>query len=203
MERVLNPKISRSREAASMNRVLQVALAVTLGSLAGVAAAAAQGARFGLGGGLLSPTGDYKDLDKTGWHGLVRVDFSIPMSPVGIRVDGLYGQTSHKAQFGSGNSKGIGGLASLVWNIPVPALMVKPYVLAGGGFFNLKTTIPSFSVDTSESKFAYGVGAGARIGLGPVNFFVEGRYVSVQTDPSTKFIPITVGVLFGGGGKKK
>jgi len=96
-----------------MNRVLQVALAVTLGSLAGVAAAA-QGARFGVGGGLLSPMGDYKDLDKTGWHGLVRVDLSIPMSPVGIRVDGLYGQTSHKAPFdGDGNSKGIGGLVSL------------------------------------------------------------------------------------------
>ena len=80
-----------------MNRVLQVALAVTLGSLTGVAATAAQGARFGVGGGLLSPLGDYKNLDKTGWHGLVRVDFSIPMSPVGIRLDGLYGQTSHKA----------------------------------------------------------------------------------------------------------
>ena len=103
-----------------MNRVLQVVLAVTLASLAGVAAVAAQGARFGVGGGLLSPMGDYKDLDKTGWHGLVRVDCSIPMSPVGIRVDGLYGQTSHKAPLdGDGNSKGFGGLASLVWNIPV------------------------------------------------------------------------------------
>src|SRR5256885_7243123 len=137
MERVLNPKISRRREAASMNRVLQVALAVTLGSLAGVAAAA-QGARFGVGGGLLSPSGDFKNLDKTGWHGLVRVDFSIPMSPVGIRVDGLYGQTSHKAPYdGDGHSQGIGGLVSLVWNIPVPAPMVKPYVLAGRGVFHL------------------------------------------------------------------
>ncbi len=187
-----------------MNRVLQLTLAVGVLSLASVATVAAQGARFGVGGGLLSPSGDYKDVEKTGWHGLVRVDFSIPMSPVGIRVDGLYGQTSHKAPFeGDGNSKGIGGLASVVWNIPVPALMVKPYVLAGGGFFHLKTTIPSVSFDSSESKFAYGVGAGVRIGLGPVNFFGEGRYVSVQTSGgSTKFIPITVGVLFGGGKKK-
>jgi len=204
MERAHNPNISRSREAASMNRVLQVALAVTLASLAGAAAVAAQGARFGVGGGLLSPMGDYKDLDKTGWHGLVRVDLSIPMSPVGIRVDGLYGQTSHKAPFdGDGSSKGIGGLVSLVWNIPVPAPLVKPYVLAGGGFFNLKTTIPSLSVDSSESKFAYGLGAGVRIGAGPLNLFAEGRYVSVQTSGSAKtFIPLTVGVLFGGGKKK-
>ena len=187
-----------------MNRVLKLALLVTVASVASVAAVSAQSARFGLGGGLLSPLGDYKNLDKTGWHGLVRVDFSIPMSPLGIRVDGLYGQTSHKAPFeGDGNSRGIGGLASLVWNIPVPAPMVKPYVLAGGGFFNLKTTIPSLSVDTSESKFAYGLGAGVKIGAGPINVFAEGRYVSVQTSGgATKFIPLTVGVLFGGGTKK-
>ena len=80
-----------------MNRVLQLALVVTVASVAAVTVGSAQGARFGLGGGLLSPLGDYKNLDKTGWHGLVRVDLSIPMSPVGIRVDGLYGQTSHKA----------------------------------------------------------------------------------------------------------
>src|SRR2546428_8204439 len=150
MERARNPNISRSREAASMNRVLQVALVVTLGSLAGVAATAAQGARFGVGGGLLSPLGDYKNLDKTGWHGLVRVDFSIPMSPVGIRVDGLYGQTSHKAPFdGDGNSKGIGGLVSLVWSIPVPPPIVKPDVLAGGGFFHCKSPIPVLVVGNS------------------------------------------------------
>jgi len=187
-----------------MNRVLRLALVVTVASVARVAAVSAQSARFGLGGGLLSPLGDYKNLDNTGWHGLVRVDFSIPMSPLGIRVDGLYGQTSHKAPFeGDGNSKGIGGLASLVWNIPVPAPMVKPYVLAGGGFFNLKTTIPSLSVDSSESKFAYALGAGVKIGAGPINVFAEGRYVSVQTSGgATKFVPLTVGVLFGGGKKK-
>jgi opacity protein-like surface antigen len=184
-----------------MNRVLKLLIALATVSVASVATVAAQGAHFGVGGGLLSPMGDYKDLDKSGWHGLVRLDLSIPMSPVGIRVDGLYGQTSHKAPLdGDGNSKGIGGLASVVWNIPVPAPMVKPYVLAGGGFFNLKTTIPSQSVDTSESKFAYALGAGVKLGAGPLNFFAEGRYVSVQTSgSSTKFIPLTVGVLFGAG----
>jgi opacity protein-like surface antigen len=204
MERAPNPNFPRIQGGGFMNRVLQMAFAMIVVSVASAGTVAAQSARFGLGGGLLSPSGDFKNGEKTGWHGLVRVDFSIPLSPVGIRVDGLYGQTSHKAPFdGDGNSKGIGGLASLVWNIPVPAPIVKPYVLAGGGFFNLKTTVPSQSIDSSESKFAYGLGAGVRIGAGPVNFFAEGRYVSVQTsDGSTKFIPLTVGVLFGGGKKK-
>ncbi len=58
-------------------------------------------------------------------------------------------------------------------------------------------------MDSSESKFAYGLGAGVNIGAGPINVFAEGRYVSVQTSGgATKFVPLTVGVLFGGGKKK-
>ena len=186
-----------------MNRVLQSVIAAAVVSVASVATVAAQGARFGVGGGLISPLSDYKNADKTGWHGMARVDFSIPMSPFGIRVDGLYGQTKHKAPFeNDGNTKLIGGLASVVWKIPVPAPMVKPYVLAGGGFYNVKITIPSISKDTSESKFAYGLGAGVNVGAGPVHVFAEGRYVSVQTSgTSTKFVPVTVGVTFGAGKK--
>ncbi len=183
-----------------MNRVLQLTLAVGVVSLASVATVSAQGAHFGVGGGLTSPMSDYKDLDKTGWHGLVRADVSIPLSPVGIRVDGMYSQTSHQAAVATdGNTKLIGGLASVVWKIPVPAPIVKPYLVAGGGFFNRKVTIPSQTVDTSESKFAYAFGGGVNVGVGPLHLFAEGRYVSIQTDPAIKFIPLTVGVMFGAG----
>src|SRR2546426_6898475 len=43
------------------------------------------------------PTGDYNTLDKTGWHVLGKVDIRIPLSPIGVRVDGVYGQTSHRS----------------------------------------------------------------------------------------------------------
>jgi len=76
---------------------------------------------------------------------------------------------------------------------------VKPYVLAGGGLYNVKITNPNglLAVNTSESKFAYEVGAGVKVGVGPARFFAEGRYVSVRTNPHTTFIPLTVGVTFG------
>ena len=185
-----------------MNRVLQVALAVTVVSVARVATMAAQSARFGLGGGLIAPLSTYKDNDKAGWLAGANVEFAIPLSPVGVRVDGLYGETKHKDIGGSpvdGKTRLIGGLASVVWNIPVPAPIVKPYVLAGGGLYNVKITNPNglLAVNTSESKFAYGVGAGVRVGVGPARFFAEGRYVSVRTNPHTTFIPLTVGVTFG------
>src|SRR5207237_229031 len=70
----------------------------------------------------------------------------------------------------------------------------------GGGFYNVKITLPSAvpPVDTSESKFAYAFGGGLKVGVGPARFFVEGRYVSIQSSGvSTKFIPVTVGVTFG------
>lgn len=186
-----------------MNRVLQLALTVTVASFAGVATVSAQSARFGLGGGLIAPLSDYKDGDKAGWQATANVEFGIPLSPVGIRVDGLYGQTTHKDFGGSpvdGKTRLIGGLASVVWSVPIPAPMVKPYVLVGGGFYNVKVTIPNDvpPVDTSESKFAYAFGGGLKVGVGPARFFVEGRYVSVQTSGgSTKFLPLTVGVTFG------
>lgn len=185
-----------------MNRVLQLAIAVTVASVACVATMAAQSARFGLGGGLIAPLSTYKDSDKPGWLAAANVEFSIPLSPVGVRVDGLYGETKHKDISGSpvdGKTRLIGGLASVVWNIPVPAPIVKPYALAGGGFYNVKITNPNglLAVNTSESKFAYGVGAGVKVGVGSARFFAEGRYVSVRTNPHTTLIPLTVGVTFG------
>ena len=185
-----------------MNRVLQRMLVVTIASLASVALASAQSARFGVGGGLIAPLSDYKDADKAGWQATANVEFGIPLSPVGVRVDGLYGQTKHQDIGTSpvdGKTRLIGGLASIVWSVPIPAPMVKPYVLVGGGFYNVKITIPSaVPPETSESKFAYAFGGGLKAGIGPARFFVEGRYVSIQSsDVSTKFIPVTVGVTFG------
>ncbi len=184
-----------------MNRVLKLVIAVAGVSVASVATVAAQGAHFGVGGGLTSPLSDFKDQDKTGWHGLARVDLSIPLSPVAVRVDGMYAQTSHQATYSSdGNTKLIGGLASVVWKVPVPAPMVKPYVLAGGGVYNVKTTAPSLSLDTAVTKFAYAFGAGVNLGAGPLHLFVEGRYVSIQTEgKAIKFVPVTAGVMFGAG----
>ena len=185
-----------------MNRVLHLMIAVTMASVASVAMVAAQGVRLGLGGGLISPLSDYKDVDKVGWHATVNATFAIPLSPVGIRVDGLYGQTSPK-DIGTtpvdGKTKLIGGLANVVYKIPVPAPMVKPYLLGGVGVYNQKVTIPSASFDTSETKFAWDLGGGASFGAGPASFFVEIRYVSIQeSGGSTKFVPITAGVTFGG-----
>ena len=180
-----------------MKRILTGVLAF---ALVAPATARAQGARFGLGGGLTLPTGDYGNADKTGWHVLGKIDFHIPMSPIGIRVDGSYGQTSHKTSFApDGNTKLAGGTVDVVWNVPMAAPMTKPYLFAGAGLYNVNVKSPSLpAIDTSLTKVAFGGGVGLSVGVGPVHAFVEGRFLSVRTEGgATNFIPVTAGVSFG------
>jgi opacity protein-like surface antigen len=182
-----------------MNRLVLGLAMVGLASLGATAQARAQATRFGLGGGLAAPTGDYGSVDKGGWHALAKVDFAIPMAPVGVRVEGLYGRTTHKDQSGAavpGNTQLAGGLASLVWNVPMRAPLFKPYLLAGAGVYHVK--VSTSLGDASETKLAFGGGAGGSFGAGPARFFVEGRYLRVQeTGGAMTFFPITAGVTFG------
>lgn len=184
-----------------MNRVSQLMIAVALASVANIATADAQSASFGLGGGLILPMSDYKNVDKTGWHALGMVEFSIPLSPVSVRADVMYGQTSHKDGVGgpvAGNTKLIGGTADLVWHFPIGVPGLKPYFVGGVGMYNVKAEFPP-AASTSATKFTWGLGVGTSVGVGPVHAFVEGRYMSVQASGgSLKFVPVTVGLSFGG-----
>src|SRR6266545_7905515 len=177
-----------------MRPVFPTLVLVGVASLGATAIVQAQSARFGIGAGLTAPTSDFGSLDKAGWHVLGKVDFKIPMSPVSVRLDGLYGQTKHDGF--DGNTRLIGGLANVVFNIPMAVPLVQPYVLAGGGVYNVK--ISGIGADESATKFTFDAGAGASFGAGPVHFFVAGRYISVrESGGSTSFLPVTAGVTFG------
>jgi opacity protein-like surface antigen len=179
-----------------MKRILLGALVVAAVSAAGAAAVQAQGAQLGLGGGVINPTGDYATADKAGWHGLGTLEFSIPAAPTSIRIDAMYGQTSHKGTFG-GNTKLFGSTADLVWHAGLPKAPARFYLLGGLGFYNVKVDVTGFP-STSESKFAFDLGAGVSAGMGSAKFFGEARFISVRTSGgATNFIPISVGVLFG------
>ena len=173
-------------------------LALCCTALAGIAAAQAPSVRFGLGGGAIVPVGDYEIADKIGWHGLGMVQVGLPAVPVEIRVDGLYGHTTHKDMSGvavPGSTKLYGGLANVVYNIG-PKMTVRPYVLGGIGVYHVTVDVPGTTAD--ETKFAFGVGGGVSVGMGLARFFVEGRFVSVrESGGSTSFLPVTAGVSFG------
>lgn len=169
---------------------------VALACLAGAGSLSAQGVRFGVGGGLLMPMGDYNTADKPGFIFGAGVVFPVGTAPVAVRVEGSYSQTSHDGI--DGKSKIMGGMASLVYSFKAGG-SVTPYVLGGVGFYNLKVTVPSFAVDTSVSKIGFGGGAGLRFPMGSASLFVEARYMNIATSGgSTAFMPIIAGVSFGG-----
>jgi opacity protein-like surface antigen len=173
---------------------------VGLLSLAGIGSLSAQqGIRVGIGGGLLMPMGTYKDFDKLGWLVGGDVTYWLTGSPVGIRGDVQYSQTSEKSGVGAHNTKIIGGLAEVVFALGTQADQIRPYLLGGVGYYNVKISNGGASV--SESKIGFGGGAGLafKVGTGSTRVFVEGKFVSVSTTGgSTSFLPIRAGFRFGG-----
>lgn len=70
-------------------------------------AASAQGfpgVHFGVAGGAIFPAQDARDTYDTGYHGSVMVNINAPVSPIGLRLEGMYARTNEKDLVGrSGN----------------------------------------------------------------------------------------------------
>jgi hypothetical protein len=181
-----------------MKRFLQSAVVLGVVSLVGAGVAQAQGAgraSFHLGGGVSLPTGDFGDGAKTGWHALGGVNFGLGALPFVIRVDGFYGQNNgDEAVVGPDvKAKFFGGMAGAQFNFG-GASPVHPYILGQVGMVNNKFEGPGG--DVSNTDFAFQGGAGIEFG----KFFAEGKYLSIQTDPSSvNLIVISAGIRFGGG----
>ena len=148
-----------------------------------------EGIQFGFGVGPTLPIGNYGDFDKMGYHILGALQLPIAGSPVHLRVDVLYGQTSHDV--GSGSTTLFGGTVDALYHLGDRSASARPYILGGLGLYNVDAG------GATESKIAYGFGGGLLFGLSGLNAFVEARYMSVQTSGSSlSFIPITVGLMF-------
>ncbi|HEV2749608.1 MAG TPA: outer membrane beta-barrel protein [Gemmatimonadales bacterium] len=174
-----------------MKRVLQSTLSLCVATFIGVSGVVAQSVHVGFGAGLTLPLRDYHESDQAGWHVLGKVDIVVPESPLDVRVDAMYSQTSQRAP-STGTTKLAGGTADLVWHVPTAAPGVKPYVVGGAGVYNYNPG------GGSTTKFSWGAGLGASIAVGPIHGFVEARYISIHL-PGTaiRFVPVTAGLSFG------
>jgi hypothetical protein len=178
------------------NRLGILALALGLCATPGLGAQHTQpteGIRFGVGGGLTLPMGNYADVDKTGWHVMGLIQFPISQSPIHARFDAMYGQTSHKSGgvLGSGNTTLTGATGDILYHLGNRASTVRPYVLGGLGVFNVGN-------GSSTTKFAFGAGGGILFSIGTMHAFLEGRYMSIQRSGSSlTFLPVTLGLMFG------
>ena len=173
-----------------MKRTLLAVFAVGCLTLVAVPQVSAQGLRWGVNVGILMPTGDYNTIDKPGWIVGAGATKWLTGGQLGVRGDFSYGTTKHDA---GGETKIVGGMASLVYGLGSATASARPFVTGGLGFYNVD--FGGFS----DSKLAFGVGAGVmfKVGTGGMRAVVATRYTSVSLDPSLTFLPITVGLTFG------
>jgi opacity protein-like surface antigen len=164
--------------------------------------ASAQGApslkpfEIGVGGGISTPVGRAKDAYKTGWHATGVLRLHIPMLPFGLNGSFSYHHFPLTQAAGSGSGRILAGVANAMFSSPLPGPL-KPYFLAGVGTYNSKAN-PDTPGPASQSttKFGIDAGAGATISLPGVHGFVEARIENIFSDPQTRIVPVTVGILF-------
>ena len=184
-----------------MNSVIRGAV-VGLAVMLGAQAAHAQGLSFGVGGGIVVPTGSLSDGTGTGWSGTAQLRVKPPVSPLGFQVDAFY--TRFSLDGIDGHTRMLGGTANAVFAFP-GASLARPDLIGGVGVYNGKTTITGLGSTDSQTKFGLNAGAGFDFGLGKAKLYAEARFHAIMkgvTDGTTGdekaayMIPLTVGLRF-------
>jgi opacity protein-like surface antigen len=148
--------------------------------------------QIGVALGAAIPMSDFGDAFNTGYNGTVTVGLNPQMIPLGVRIDGAYNHFGVKDPL-----DGSAHIASVTGNLvyQVPSTAVTPYLIGGAGWYNVGTS-DELGGD-SENEFGWNVGGGIKLPLSGFDTFIEARYNQVQTEgESTKFVPITFGIMF-------
>jgi hypothetical protein len=157
----------------------------------------AQGTRAFLGGGVGIPLGTYDDVVKLGWQGTAGVFFQ-PGGSLGIQIDGAYAQFSDETPLDRKNQLVYGTANARYQFASSPGARVQPYLLGGFGVYNSKET-GGDALDVSTTKAGINLGAGFDFGAGGAGVFLEARWHNVfLEEDNLKFVPITLGIRFGG-----
>jgi len=154
---------------------------------------------LGVAAGASFPTGDYKDVVKTGYNAYLTLDVHAPLSPVGLRFDGMFNELDGSSSAFSGNEKAHiwAATANVVFH-PTDLVVAHPYVIGGLGYYHASFTGQplGFSIP-AENKMGFNAGVGLAIPLTGFKAFVEARYHQLfSSDEHVHFMPVSFGVVF-------
>ena len=197
--------------------MLRCTVHLAAASLALAAAAASAHAqqhkiRVGFGGGVSMPVSEAGDAYKSGLNGKGFVLVNLGGLP-SLRFDLGYQKFDYKQEsqnaLGPGGSDATSQILSGVAGLHLDLIRVgpvRPYLLAGLGAFNVRSSLDSLGNDTgtvSTTKFGIDGGAGVAFTLGKrLDAFVEAKIQNIYTDQgaidtkSIRVIPITFGIMF-------
>lgn len=183
-----------------MKRHFQVGLVTLLALLPFSRVALGQRAyALGLGGGAAFPVGKLSDVQNTGYNGIVLLAIGGAERPIGVRLDGIYNNLRKGNSVGSGVSSSDLSITGALFNLlfAFPGTTAKPYLVAGGGLYGIKSDVPDAK---AKSDFGFNAGLGVTFGLGPFAAFLESRYHTISRNEADggviQFVPITIGLLF-------
>ncbi|HET7552148.1 MAG TPA: outer membrane beta-barrel protein [Gemmatimonadaceae bacterium] len=168
--------------------------------------------RVGFGGGMSVPVSDAGDAFKSGFNGKGFLLVNLGGLP-SLRIDLGYQKFDYKQEFqnplGSDATDATSQILSGVAGLHIDLIRVgpvRPYLLAGLGAFNVRSSLDSLGNDTgtvSQTKFGIDGGAGVAFTLGKrLDAFVEAKVQNIYTDQgvidtkSIRVIPITFGIMF-------
>jgi opacity protein-like surface antigen len=208
-----------------MRRLLVGAIAVGALCAASVGRAHSQAfslLKFGFGGGPSFPVGDLVEVAATGFNVRGIIGLGAPGLPVGLRAEVTYdwfplaSDVKERACAGfsacsvSGNVGVLSGALNGVYAFPVTT-RARPYVVGGVGVYHQRlsadVSVPGVvesgpSDDDSQTRVGLNIGAGFRYDVRRWNIFAEARFVNVftkdtgSTGGASRFVPVTVGVIF-------
>ena len=168
-------------------------------ALAAGSAQAQKPISLGIAAGVSMPQGNYGDVAGNGYHATAALGLGLPLLPVGLRIEGSYNRFALSEEMEAlvgeaGNWSLASATANLTYSLPLPAVVVSPYVIGGGGMY-----WGSCSADAcdTQSDFGYNAGVGVKFMMLVMSAYAEARYHSVQTEgESTNYMPITIGFMF-------
>ena len=160
---------------------------------------------FGIGGGVSVPVADAKEAFKTGFNGQGFVRLNLHGLPIQPRLEfSLSHFDVDEVKFGNtGTGQVMAGLANLEFPL-LQTGMIRPYIVAGAGVYNLKTDLDNTSTgDVSNTQFGVNGGGGVMLHFGhTISAYAEARVDNVFTDKGfidtdqIQVVPVTFGVVF-------
>lgn len=162
---------------------------------------------LGISAGASIPQSSFGDGVNTGYNVNGMINVGVPLSPLGFRGEVGWNHFDLSGNNVSGNVRMINGSANVVL-IPSTVMTAKPYLIAGVGAYNVKTTVDNtggllgtgtFTSSSSDTRLGFNGGIGFSFGLGSVGTIVEARYVTVNGkngSGSLSFVPVSFGITF-------
>ena len=188
--------------------LLSLAMLTSMGSASIVQAQVSNPLKFTVFGGLALPTGDLKDGVNSGYTVGAALDYHVPLSPFGVRGEGLYSSFGAKDTGGADDAdlSDLGLNANLVFWLPNPGSPAKAYLTGGPSYSRTKVSVSSGSLDASvtDNNWGFNVGGGLDFPLGALSTRLDVRYKRISSDNffgsgesgTVQYIPITFGLTF-------